>query len=119
MLSQGSPSQRVSERPPGSASRWPRLRYYRRLTVSTAGYLLRTEVHTFAFSVAANAILSFFPFVLLLSSLTLRVFHSAAMYGVIKQLLGDYLPSGQGFVIRNLDALVHARNRVQAFSLII
>jgi hypothetical protein len=33
---------------------------------STVKYLLRTEVHTFAFSVAANAILSFFPFVLLL-----------------------------------------------------
>ena len=27
---------------------------------STVKYLLRTEVHTFAFSVAANAILSFF-----------------------------------------------------------
>ena len=36
---------------------------------STVKYLFRTEVHTFAFSVAANAILSFFPFVLLLMML--------------------------------------------------
>ena len=36
---------------------------------STARYMLRTEVHTFAFSVAANAILSFFPFLLLLLTL--------------------------------------------------
>jgi YihY family inner membrane protein len=79
-------------------------------------YLLRTEVHTFAFSVAANAILSFFPFVLLLMTLALRVFRSPAMYNVIKELLRDYLPSGQDFVIRNLSALASARNRMQLAS---
>jgi membrane protein len=73
-------------------------------------------VHTFAFSVAANAILSFFPFVLLLMTLALRVFRSPAMYNVIKDLLRDYLPAGQDFVIRNLSALASARNRVQVFS---
>jgi hypothetical protein len=36
---------------------------------STVRYLLRTDVHTFAFSVSANAILSFFPFVVLLMTL--------------------------------------------------
>ena len=30
------------------------------------GYLTQTEVHTYAFSVAANSILSFFPFIVLL-----------------------------------------------------
>ena len=97
-------------------SRWHRWRYYYRLTRSTVGYLLHTEVHTFAFSVAANAILSFFPFVLLLMNLVLRVFRSPAMYEVIKELLRDYLPAGQEFVIRNLNALATARNRVQIFS---
>jgi hypothetical protein len=52
------------------------------LLASTLKYVLRTEVHTFAFSVAANAILSFFPFVLLLLTLIRRVFRSPAMYGV-------------------------------------
>jgi len=80
--------------------------------------LLHTEVHTFAFSVAANAILSFFPFVLLLMDLVTRVFHSPAMYRVIVELLRDYLPAGQEFVIRNLGALVTARNRVQVFSFV-
>src|SRR5947209_12287412 len=46
------------------------------LVLSTVKYLLRTEVHTFAFSVAANAILSFFPFVLLLMTIIRRVFRS-------------------------------------------
>ncbi len=95
-----------------------RLRYYYRLSASTVGYLLHTEVHTFAFSVAANAILSFFPFVLLLMSLALRVFHSKVMSDVIKELLRDNLPAGQDFVIRNLEALASAKNKAQAFSLI-
>ncbi len=89
------------------------------LVVSTARYLLRTEVHTFAFSVAANSILSFFPFVVLLMTLVRRVFHSRVMYEVIVELLRDYLPAGQDFVIRNLTALSNAKNRVQVVSLII
>lgn len=80
---------------------------------------MRTEVHTFAFSVAANAILSFFPFVMLMMTLIRRVFHSRVMYDVVVQLLRDYLPAGQEFVIRNLNAMVEARQRVQFVSLII
>ena len=80
---------------------------------------MRTEVHTFAFSVAANAILSFFPFVMLLMTLIRRVFHSRVMYDVVVELLRDYLPAGQDFVIRNLTAMVNARHRVQVVSLVI
>src|SRR5579872_2576346 len=89
------------------------------MVVSTAKYLLRTEVHTFAFSVAANSILSFFPFVVLLMTLIRRVFHSRVMYDVVVELLRDYLPAGQEFVIRNLNAMVNTRHRAQAVSLII
>jgi len=89
------------------------------LVLSTVRYLIRTEVHTFAFSVAANAILSFFPFVLLLMTLIRRVFHSPVMYEVVLQLLRDYLPAGQDFVIRNLNALVGARHQAQLASLAI
>lgn len=89
------------------------------LLTSTLKYLLRTEVHTFAFSVAANSILSFFPFVVLLMTLIRRVFHSRVMYDVVLQLLRDYLPAGQDFVIRNLNAMVDSRQRVQVVSLII
>jgi YihY family inner membrane protein len=89
------------------------------LVASTLRYLLRTEVHTFAFSVAANAILSFFPFVLLLLTLIRRAFHSRVMYDVVVSLLRDYVPAGQDFVIRNLNALVDERQRAQVFSLVI
>jgi len=86
--------------------------------ISTVKYLMQTDVHTFAFSVAANAILSFFPFVVLMMTLIRRVFHSDVMLSVIRDLLHDYLPAGQGFVIRNVEAMVNARHRVQVFSLI-
>jgi membrane protein len=89
------------------------------MLASTARYLLRTEVHTFAFSVAANAILSFFPFLVLLMTLIRWVFHSRVMYDVVVELLRDYLPAGQEFVIRNLNAMVDTRHRVQVVSLVI
>lgn len=86
--------------------------------VSTARYLMQTEVHTYAFSVAANAILSFFPFIVLLLTLTRSVLHSRAMYNVVIQLLESYLPAGQEFVIRNL-TIVAAQRGVKLASLII
>ncbi|HKT88065.1 MAG TPA: YihY/virulence factor BrkB family protein [Candidatus Sulfotelmatobacter sp.] len=100
------PARPARKRPPG-------------LMLSTIKYLTRTDVHTFAFSVAANSILSFFPFVVLMMTLIRRVFHSRVMYEVVLQLLRDYLPAGQDFVIRNLNAMVNSRQSVQVFSLII
>jgi YihY family inner membrane protein len=91
----------------------------RALVLSTIKYLMRTDVHTFAFSVAANSILSFFPFVMLMMTLIRRVFHSRVMYDVVVQLLRDYLPAGQDFVIRNLNSMVNSRQRVQVVSLVI
>src|SRR5256885_17108895 len=74
-----------------------------------ASYLMQTEVHTFAFSVAANVILSFFPFIVLLLTLTRQVFHSQAMYDVVLQLLRSYLPAGQGVVVRRVGSLTPPR----------
>lgn len=108
-------------RPPGATPVRPKnpdRRPSSGLVLSTVKYLMRTDVHTFAFSVAANAILSFFPFVVLMVTLIRRVFHSEVMLSVVRDLLHDYLPAGQGFVIRNVEAMVNARQRVQVFSLI-
>jgi membrane protein len=85
----------------------------------TLQYLARTEAHTYAFSVAANAILSFFPFMVLLMWLIRNVFHSATMSNVVVDLLKDHLPAGQDFVIRNLQSLVKTRQRVKMASLVI
>jgi YihY family inner membrane protein len=100
-----------------TASRSEGLPFLRQIA-PTARFLMRTEVHTFAFSVAANAILSFFPFVVLLLVVTRRVFHSQVMYNTVVQLLRDYLPTSQDFLIRNLKAMANARRGVQIFSVI-
>jgi uncharacterized BrkB/YihY/UPF0761 family membrane protein len=102
----GNSTQAAPRRPPG-------------LVLSTIKYLMRTDVHTFAFSVAANAILSFFPFVVLMMTLIRRVFHSRVMADLVIDLLRDYLPAGQDFVIRNLNTMVDAKHRVQVVSLVI
>ncbi|HSE48018.1 MAG TPA: YihY/virulence factor BrkB family protein, partial [Terriglobales bacterium] len=85
----------------------------------TAKYLFQTDVHTFAFSVAANAILSFFPFIVLLLTLIRFVFRSRAMNQVVLDLLRDYLPAGQDFILRNLNVLINARRGAQVASLAI
>ncbi len=92
---------------------------YSGLMLSTARYLLRTDVHTFAFSVAANSILSFFPFLVLLMTLTRNIFHSWTMSYAIEVFLRDALPAGQDFVIHNLNAIVSSRHRAQILSLLI
>ncbi len=82
-------------------------------------YLTRAESQTFAFSVAANAILSFFPFFILLFLLVRKVLQSPEMNTALLQLLRDTLPSNQDYVIRALNGLVNARKRVEFFSLLL
>src|SRR6516162_8719233 len=81
--------------------------------VPTLQYLAKTEAHTFAFSVAANAILSFFPFMVMMLWLIRNVFHSQNMQDVVVQLLRDHLPAGQDFVTNKLMLLVRSRQRIR------
>jgi YihY family inner membrane protein len=84
-------------------------------------YLLDSEVHTFAFSVAANAILSFIPFIVLLYTLEDTVFHhSEMMRGVINDMVFYFMPADQEFFADNLAkvASMSSRHGVEAFSLI-
>lgn len=80
-------------------------------------YLLDSEVHTFAFSVAANAILSFIPFIVLMYTLARSVFHSEMMVSVIGDMVQYFFPSNQGFVAASLYAIA-PRHGVQIFSLV-
>lgn len=81
-------------------------------------YLTRTEVHTYAFSVAANAILSLFPFIVLLLTLSRAVFHSRSMETVVGEMMKSFLPTGQDFVMRNMQLLAHPHKRTEVFSLV-
>ena len=95
-------------------SKWYRLR---RDGNAILKYLLDSEVHTFAFSVAANAILSFIPFIVLLYTIAISVFHSNAMAEAVSQMVFYFFPSNQDFIIKNL--MIEApRHGVQLVSLV-
>jgi len=95
-------------------SKWYRLRQDGTALVK---YLLDSEVHTFAFSVAANAILSFIPFIVLLYTIALSVFRSRAMAEAVSQMVIYFFPSNQDFIIKNL--MIEApRHGVQLVSLV-
>jgi YihY family inner membrane protein len=104
----------VQETP--TSSKWYRWRRDGRALIT---YLLDSEVHTFAFSVAANAILSFIPFIVLMYTLAHKVFHSETMVGVINSAVDYFLPStaSQDFLSLNL-YLASTHLSVQAFSLV-
>src|SRR5260370_20781890 len=71
----------------------------RRRGVSTLHYLTKPEAPTFAFSVAAHAILSFFPFMVLMMWLIRHVFHSHNMEDVLVLLPPHHLPAAHAFLI--------------------
>lgn len=85
--------------------------------VALLRYLCRTSVHTYAFSVAANAILSLFPFIVLMLTIAHRILHSSRMVDVIRVMLHALLPTGQDFVVRNMVFLVYSHQRVALVSI--
>ncbi len=84
--------------------------------IALAQYLAQTEVHTYAFSVAANAILSLFPFILVLLNISRNVFHSSKMQAVVGDLFRYVLPVGQDSVVRHMQALARG-HKAAVFSI--
>jgi membrane protein len=104
----------AAQAPPVTQSKWFRLR---RSCSSLLTYLLDSEVHTYAFSVAANAIISFIPFIVLLYTLSRAVFHSEMMVRVVGEMVHYFLPSNQDWVAASLAAAA-SRQGVQWLSLV-
>ncbi|MEO8025299.1 MAG: YihY/virulence factor BrkB family protein, partial [Bryobacteraceae bacterium] len=79
---------------------------------------MEVEVHVYCFSVAANVLLSFFPFMIVIMSLCRYVFHWNAAVEAIYTALHDYFPDDIGdFIKRNLVATVESRGPLQFTSL--
>ena len=69
----------------------------------TLRYLSETEVHALAFSVAANVLLSFFPFLIVSVSLSQVFFSRETTVAAIDFALRDYFPDALGsFLSKNL-----------------
>jgi YihY family inner membrane protein len=107
---------------PATTSKWF---LWRKSGMAVADYLLDAEVHTYAFSVAANAIISFIPLIVLLYTLAISVFRSSEMVGVVNKIVEEFLPStarqgNQDFLTYWLKAVatMSAPHGVQALSVL-
>jgi membrane protein len=86
----------------------------------TARYLMQTEVHVYAFSMAANILLSFFPFLIVITSLCRYVLGWREAEQAIYIALRDFYPGDLGnFIERNLKFVVYSRGPLQVVSLLL
>src|SRR5487761_2123874 len=67
----------------------------------TFRYWMKTEVHVYAFSVAANVLLSFYPFLIVAVAVASKFFGRATALNAIDLALGDFFPDALGKVLHN------------------
>ena len=67
-----------------------------RAVAPTLRYWMQTEVHVYAFSIAANVLLSFFPFLIIAMSLARPVFGYKTTVAANDFIFSDYLPGALG-----------------------
>jgi membrane protein len=90
-----------------------------RQAAPTFRYWMETEVHVYGFSIAANVLLSFFPFLIVMVSLCNALQWKEAADAVYLAL-AQYFPDEVGaFLARNLRASIQQRGPVQIGSIIL
>lgn len=99
---------------PVTQTRWYRLRAS---GASLISYLLDSEVHTYAFSVAANAILSFIPLIVLLYALANALPGSRALGDTVTNMVEYFVPSDPDFVATVLQRAA-AHQELKLFSIV-
>jgi membrane protein len=98
----------------------PEPRGFDRYVAPTAHYWMRTEVHVYALAVAASVLLSFFPFLIVMTSLCGYGLHWPAAVHAIYLALDDFFPGDMGgFIRRNLVAVVESRGPMQITSILL
>ena len=91
-----------------------------RVCTPTVRYWMETEVHVYGFSIAANVLLSFFPFLIVMVSLCKYVFQWPGAVDAIMFALNDYFPADMvDFIQRNLRVTVNSRGPMQIGSILL
>jgi YihY family inner membrane protein len=92
----------------------------------TLAYWMQTEVHVYGFSIAANVLLSFFPFLIVIFSVCRHTLGWTATVDAIDLVLSDYFPGQLGdkgafldFIRRNLLATAGSRRTLEVVSLLL
>lgn len=90
----------------------------------TLSYWMQTEVHVYGFSIAANVLLAFFPFLIVIFSVCRYTLGWTATVDAIELVLNDYFPGSAGdpasffdFIRRNLLATAGSRRALELVSL--
>jgi uncharacterized BrkB/YihY/UPF0761 family membrane protein len=65
--------------------------------ITSLRFLMQTEVHVYAFAVAVNILISFYPFLVAMILICRRVFHWQAAIDMIIQTVSGYFPGDFGF----------------------
>jgi membrane protein len=76
------------------------MRFIRALA-PTIRYWMKTEVHVYSFSVAANVLLSFYPFLIVSVAIASRFFNRQTALSAIDLALGDFFPDALGNFLHN------------------
>ncbi|MGI8783529.1 MAG: YihY/virulence factor BrkB family protein [Acidobacteriota bacterium] len=77
-----------------------------RLWPLTEYLVLRTETHAYCAALAFFALLALYPFSSLLLSFARHIAHWEVAYAVIADTLREYYPTGEEFLLRNLEVSV-------------
>ncbi|HXG33820.1 MAG TPA: YihY/virulence factor BrkB family protein [Bryobacteraceae bacterium] len=86
----------------------------------TLRYWMETEVHVYAFAVAACVLLSFFPFLIVILAFCRHVLNWRAAADALNLALSDYFPGALGeFIQRNLWVTVADRGELPVVSLLL
>lgn len=88
----------------------------------TVGYLFAIDSHVYAMSIAASVLLGFFPFLVLILSVSRNVLEWPGAEAAIYVGLRGFLPEDPGlvgFVERNVRFAVLSRGRVEAVSIVL
>ena len=81
-------------------------------------FLLQTEVHVYSFAVAANVLISFFPFLVAIILLCRSVLHWQPAVQVIIQTVNTYFPEGFGVNFRSYLLAYHRFSWLSVFLLL-
>jgi YihY family inner membrane protein len=101
-------------------ARPPEPRAWQRHLAPSARYWMRTEVHVHALAVSASVLLSFFPFLIVMTSLCRYGFRWPAAVNAIYLALNDYFPGELGgFIKRNLVAVIESHGPMQITSIVL
>lgn len=83
-------------------------------------YVLSTESHVFAFAIAANVLLSFWPFMLVLIALLRRVLGWPAAVTALYATIQDFFAGATGeFLTYNLEVVTQWRRKVEWLSMLL